>query len=218
MSKIRFLQLLFIFYLLGSCTQETWNVEQENVLRQGVLTRGVGPMEDAMEGLKGTTLGKKLIESLSIPVKFEYDQSMKPGTMGYVGRGVIRYNDLGDPFGPLLFHELVHVYQMKEIAVASRNHEVEAYMAQYLLVMSIEGAEEKDFYAVSTKFVDYIRKLAKYTTWSVMDTKGSIKFQRLYEKALVELRKHHLYGTNTNYTEEPGPYSFQNLYNFLSIK
>lgn len=216
MSKIRFLQLLFIFYLLGSCTQETWNVEQENVLRQGVLTRGVGPMEDAMEGLKGTTLGKKLIEKLSIPVKFEYDQSMKPGTMGYVGGGIIRYNDLNAPFGPLLFHELFHVYQMKEIAVASRNHEVEAYMAQYLLVMSIEGAEEKDFKAISGDFEWYIKQMAKYAGQFSISLKGNIEFQQLYEKALMELRKHPIYGNNMIYTEEPGPYAFPNLFMFLN--
>ena len=58
---------------------------------------------------------------------------MRSGRMGYVGMGVIRYSSgLESPVGPLVFHELFHVCQTKEKAVALRNNEIEAYVAQYL--------------------------------------------------------------------------------------
>lgn len=84
-----------------------------------------------------------------------------------------------------------------------------------LFHMSCEGARKEDFWAVSIKFTDYVTQLAEYATWSIESMKGSVKFQDLYQKALVELRKHRLYGFGTNYTEEQPPYRFSSLYWFL---
>ena len=216
MGKIRFLQLLLVLFLFGSCAREALDVEQE--LRQESLLGDdrKGPMYDEMDKIKETPLGKKLFKGL-IPIKFEYDPSMRPGRMGYVGMGVIRYSgDLESPVGALVFHELFHVYQTKEKAVASRNNEIEAYVAQYLYFMSLEGAENRKFWAVSASFTWYVTKLAEYAGRFSMDLRGDTEFQKLYSKALEELRGHYLYGVLTNYTEEPGPHAFPNLFLLLN--
>ncbi len=136
MSKMRFLQLLFVFFLfVMGCTRETWEFEQENILEQkGVLARGEDPLNKRIDEIRQTPLGKKLFGGLSsISVKVEYDPSMPLRTMGYIGGGIIRYGSgLQEPVEYLLFHELFHVYQTKEKAVALRNNEIEAYVAQYL--------------------------------------------------------------------------------------
>ena len=207
---------MLVLFLFGSCAREALDVEQE--LRQESLLGEdrKGPMYDEMDKIKETPLGKKLFKGL-IPIKFEYDPSMRPGRMGYVGMGVIRYSgDLESPVGPLVFHELFHVYQTKEKVVASRNNEIEAYVAQYLYYMSLEGAKKKNFWAVSNEFRAIIIKLADYARRYPEYQTGDPEFRRLYGLALYYLRQSTLYGTNTNYTEDPTLCSFPNLFLMLN--
>ena len=74
----------------------------------------------------------------------------------------------------------------------------------------------RNFEAVSASFTWYVMKLAEYAGHFSVSLQGNSEFQKLYEKALIELRNYPRYGTLSNYTEEPGPHAFPNLFLLLN--
>lgn len=220
MKIYRIIVIVCLGGLLSNCADEFRNLDQEDISRTELILSAddYGPYGKEIANIKATVLGRKLFQGIAIPITLVYKPDLGKRAVGYLGNGKIGYCFLSYPAEPILFHELFHVFQTRAEVVASRNNEIEAYVAQYLFCKSVDPVHVDDvFEAISASFEQLIKQLADYAEWNTSSQKNSQKFHELYSRALAELRESNLYGTHTNYTEEREPYSFPNLYLLLNV-
>lgn len=195
--RIIYLTALLIVGLLGSCSYSTWEMEEEEEFVDD--SRTSNEIEKKLEWLRGTRFGGALWNASSARLRqyysiyFYVNPSLPARTMLYIGLGCIEYQPDGlkeGDFEQLAIHELFHIYQNGEMPCRVLNNEIEAYLAQYIFLVSID---RKDLFSTASPNLTYaIRDLAKCID---LDT-GAItsnKFDKRYDDAMKELKGCSLY-------------------------
>lgn len=193
--KTKYLILGLILFVFEGCTYSGLDIEDGTICE----TRSENmKLDEALSGLKKSRLGgaiwnaaaAKLDASSSIIVNITFIKTngVPREQMEYQGHGVIYYNydyENTFKFAQNAFHELFHIYQNGAIPYRILNNEIEAYLAQYIYMVS-EG-KAKEFSAVSEKFMEKIVKLAACINFNT----GSItsdQYEQCYWEAMAELK------------------------------
>ena len=198
MKRIRYLLVLVAIFFSGSCAKSTLEIEQEDETFCNSRS-GNNPIEEALNYLRGTRLGRCLWHSAisRLPegsvIGFSPVRNIPKRSMKYMGKGWILYNpdDLHDgDLEQLAFHELFHVYKQGDVAKQILNDEVEAYLVQYIFLVS-EGKETK--FDVDGGLRECIKELAKYVDMNTGEIRHPKWFRVWYDKTLAVIRTMDLY-------------------------
>lgn len=223
MKRIRFLSYFFVFLLLGSCNEsELW--QEDDIFCE---TRSASnSLDEALEGLRETRLGGALWTAaakrlrmgggLHFNITFRETNSLASKSMVYDGYGLIYYNfdyENTYEFAQLAIHELFHIYQNGDIPMRILNNEIEAYLIQYLFLVSEN--KEKKFQAATSELTQCIISLAACIDLNTGDVKSD-KYEECYWAAMRALKRHSTYqNTDTVSWQEIPSSDMPNLRSFL---
>ena len=197
MIRIRYLLVLVAIFLFGSCAESILEMEQEDDVFYSTRS-GNSSLDAALAYLKETRLGGPLWEAASsrlhhnMEIRFVYDPSIRRRSMKYMGEGRIVYNSDGmseDDFLQLTFHELFHMIQPSVNYKRSWNDEIEAYLAQYIFLVSLGHGNRFDAGALT----QVIKDLARNINMSTGETTHPRYFRAYYDTALRVIKTIPLY-------------------------
>ena len=196
--------LLLAVSLFNGCSDSPWEMEEDKEFVEGSRTNS--EIEKKLEGLRGTRLGGALWSAASARLRpgfsiyFQANPSLPGRSMLYIGWGCIEYQPDGlqeGDFEQLAFHELFHIYQNGEFPRRVLNNEIEAYLAQYIFLVSIDRV---DLFSTASSGLTYaIEKLAECIDLNT----GAITsndFNKWYDRTMRALKNCSLYQNNDGET------------------
>ena len=205
MKRIRYLLVLLAVSFLGSCVESTLEMEQEDETFCDSRS-GNSSLDATLAYLKTTRLGGSLWDTATsrllnnMEINFVYSPSIHRRSMKYIGEGRIVYNADGmseNGFLQLAFHELFHVLQTGVNYKQSLNDEIEAYLAQYIFLVSLGHGAKFD----ADDLTQIIKDLAKNIDMNTGEILHPKRFRADYEIALGVIKTMELYKNKED--EEP---------------
>lgn len=193
---IQLLVALIMAFLLESCCDTEYFGEQGNKLFYETRSAN-NSLDGTLEYLRQTRLGGalwwaaterlRMSSDLMLSITFRKGKWLNLQSMVYEGNGFIYYNfdnENSYEFGQLAIHELFHIYQNGRIPLRILNNEIEAYLVQYIFLVS---ENEKNKFQAAT--LELTKCIINLNSGNII----SDKYEECYWAAMRALKKHHSY-------------------------